>query len=70
MPNTNVSFNSKSRLLFSLPVKVYCKVTIGVPCVTVLRDTKPSSDSADKKDFYARRESADEGFSLELIADM
>lgn len=47
-----------------------CKSVFGMPCVTVLIDAKLSSDSADREECYARRESADEGFSLELIADI
>lgn len=44
---------------------------LDIVCIqTVFRDTKLSSnDKADQEDFRARRESAGEGFSLELIAD-
>lgn len=43
------------------------KSVFGMP---VLIDAKLSFDSADREECYARRESADEGFSLELIADI
>lgn len=49
---------------------VDCKSVFWMPCVIVLIDTKLSSDSADREECYARRESADESFSLELIADI
>lgn len=60
------AFSLKMRLLFVLPVKL----TFWILCVTVFKDTKLSSDSTDKEAFYARREIAVEGFSLELIADI
>lgn len=40
-----------------------------LPCITVFKDTKLSSDSADKEAFRARTEIAAEDFSLELIVD-
>lgn len=48
------AFSPTLRLLFLLPVKL----TFWIACVTLFRDTKLSSDSADKEAFYARRESA------------
>lgn len=60
------AFNPKMRLFSLLPETL----TFWIPCVTVFRDAKLSSDSADEWAFYARRGSAAENFSLELIADI